>query len=108
MGPRSDFGRQLPNRMHAYVSDPSDRQPHVHAADHNAETAAVDLPNAPAIPSTTDGEDSSITQAKGLRAELEASLRDNTARFKEVEQVVEEHNDAAREAGAQAVRRMGD
>jgi len=104
MGQRSDFGRQLPNRMHAYVSDPSDRQPHVYAADHNAETAAVD----DAIPSTTTAEDESITQAKGLRAELEANLRDDEARIGDIEQVVEEHNDAVHEAGAQAVRRMAD
>ena len=35
-GTRSDVGHQMPQRMHAYDPDPSDRQPEVYATDRHA------------------------------------------------------------------------
>jgi len=69
---RSDFRYQAPERMHAYDSEPNDRQPGVLAADHNARDAAVARPGSPPVTLTTPAEDRRLEDARALRLRMES------------------------------------
>ncbi len=91
---RSDFGHQLPQRMHAYDSEPNDRQPGVYASDLNARNAAVAPPGEPPVTVTTEAEDRNLEEARSLRVRLQnlvsAQARDTpAAEVREREDVAE-------------------
>lgn len=64
-------GDHIPERMYAYDSEPSDRQPGVFATDTNAFTAAVAKPGDVPKQSTTISEDRAVEQARELRERME-------------------------------------
>ena len=61
----------LPERMYAYDSEPSDRQPGVYATDTHAENAAVTMPGAKPVLETTEHEDRTVQEARELRERME-------------------------------------
>lgn len=69
-GARADIGPQMPQRMHAYDPDPSDRQPQVYATDRNAYNSAVTLPGEQPPILTNSWEDRNVHEARQLREEL--------------------------------------
>jgi hypothetical protein len=77
-GSRSDMGRQMPHRMHAYDPVPNDRQPGVYASDPHAHNAAVQRPGSPPPRFTTEWEDRNVEEARNIRTRLQdlLSLRD--------------------------------
>ena len=72
---RSDFGRQMPDRMHDYDPTPNDRQPGVLASDPNAYNAAVAKPGSAPVPQTTESQDRNIEEARTFRARLEDFIK---------------------------------
>lgn len=105
-GQRSDFGVQPPTRIYAYDAEPSDRQPHVHATDPSAATAAVELPGVPKVPETQEWEDKTVQFHRALRGELEQARRDQQARERDAAALAMEEARLDVETGTQEVRRM--
>ena len=73
-GARSDFGNQMPNRMHSYNPDPSDRKPQVFAGDVGARHAAVSAPGEPRVRTTTEWEDNNIRKLRHTRQQMETVM----------------------------------
>ena len=65
----------VPDRMYAYDSVPSDRQPGVRASDENAYNAAVALPGKRPVQTTTVSEDKNVQEARELRERMEEVVR---------------------------------
>ena len=118
---RSDYGNQMPHRMHAYDPTPNDRQPGVYASDPHAHNAAVARPGSPPIYTTTESEDRGVEEAKNLRTRLEDLLkareqrdlpstevraRDDAADAADVAAADEEVQRAAAERQVQEVRQV--
>lgn len=114
---RSDFGRQMPNRMHAYDPTPNDRQPGVYASDPHAFNAAVERPGSPPLRFTTEWEDRNVEEARNIRTRLqdllslreqkdlpstETRARDDTA---DARDVAEGERESARHATEEHVQR---
>lgn len=69
------FFDHVPDRMYAYDSVPSDRQPGVLASDPNARDAAVALPGDKPVTITSEAEDKNVQETRELRERMQELVR---------------------------------
>lgn len=110
-------GDFMPEKMYAYDSVPSDRQPGVLASDHNARNAAVALPGDPKVTTTTRSEDEYVQQVRSMRERLstlftpdlpveEVRVREAYANERERAQSAADEHESKREKGRQLTRQL--